>query len=306
MNFRYLGGINKWGILVVGVVIITIWQAEVFFGNENEPEPADSTNSPQATLLISPSPTPSPTPTQTQIVATRTPTPKPVDARLEYVKTQALAAGLDAAAVNAITTSQRLFLYPIQSVAPKPVDWAAIEAKLTSEQSLQKGRDYIATNATVFAKAETDFGVNKEALAGLIAIETDFGKNTGNYIIFNALYSRMKQWPATTWQSQANQIVALLRYCLEEKFDCYSIKGSYAGAFGIVQFLPSSLLAYGIDGNADGFIDLFNSIDAVPSAANFLKKHGWDSDQLQALARYYGSPIGYPEIVLKYAQLLRQ
>src|SRR3989344_348845 len=107
MNFRYLGGINKWGILVVGVVIITIWQAEVFFGNENEPEPADSTNSPQATLLISPSPTPSPTPTQTQIVATRTPTPKPVDARLEYVKTQALAAGLDAAAVNAITTSQR-------------------------------------------------------------------------------------------------------------------------------------------------------------------------------------------------------
>src|SRR3989344_3851549 len=194
MNFRYLGGINKWGILVVGVVIITIWQAEVFFGNENEPEPADSTNSPQATLSISPSPT-----------------PKPVDARLEYVKTQALAAGLDAAAVNAITTSQRLFLYPIQSVAPKPVDWAAIEAKLTSEQSLQKGRDYIATNATVFAKAETDFGVNKEALAGLIAIETDFGKNSGNYIIFNALYSRMKQWPITTWQSQANQLVALLR-----------------------------------------------------------------------------------------------
>ena len=303
MNFRYLGGINKWGILVVGVIIITVWQAESFFDRQNG-VPTDSPT--PVTISVSPttmpSPFPSPTPTRTPTV-----TPKPVvDARLDYIRQQSIAVGLDSTAVNAVLSSQRLFLYPIQSVAPKPVDWAAIEAKLTSEQSLQKGRDYIATNATVFAKAEADFGVSKEALAGLIAIETDFGKNSGNYIIFNALYSRMKQWPITTWQSQANQLVALLRYCLEEKIDCYSIKGSYAGAFGIVQFLPSSLLAYGIDGNADGFIDLFNSIDAVPSAANFLKKHGWDNDQLQALARYYGSPLGYPEIVLKYAQLLRQ
>jgi membrane-bound lytic murein transglycosylase B len=114
----------------------------------------------------------------------------------------------------------------------------------------------------------------------------------------------MKQWPATQWISQANELIALSKYCLNSHIDCFGIKGSYAGAFGIVQFMPSSLLAYGVDGNHDGVVDLSTPADAIPSAANFIKSHGWQQDQLLALTHYYGSSIGYPSIVLAYASLL--
>ena len=70
--------------------------------------------------------------------------------------------------------------------------------------------------------------------------------------------------------------------------------------------MPDSLLNYGIDGNRDGLVDLYNPADAIPSAANFLARHNWSGDNTKALAGYYGSSVGYPEIVLNYASLLTQ
>ncbi len=70
--------------------------------------------------------------------------------------------------------------------------------------------------------------------------------------------------------------------------------------------MPDSLLAYGVDGDANGTVDLANPADAIPSAANFLVAHGYADDQFRSLARYYGSSVGYPTIILKYANLIRQ
>lgn len=226
------------------------------------------------------------------------------DARLEYVRKQLVSSGIDKAEIDKLLADKRLKLYPLKVVAYKPPNWKVIEKKLYSGNSVQEGKDYIKENQAAFDKAEQDFGVNKEVLAGVIAIETDFGKNLGSYPIFNIIYSRLERWSVAQWRGQANELIALSKFCLKSQLDCFSIKGSYAGAFGLVQFMPSSVLTYGVDGNGDGVIDLSKPIDAVSSAANFLKGHGWGENQLKALARYYGSSIGYPKIVLTFASLL--
>lgn len=271
----------------------------------------NKTNTEQTAIILpSITPTPEPTlqPTSTPIpavVPSLSPTPKlPVNARTDYVRSKLTAAGIDISKFNTALADKRLVVYPVKTVAYKDPDWSIIEKKLYGAASVQKGKDYIAAHQAIFNQTEQEYGIRKEALAGLIAIETDFGKNAGTYPIFNVLYSRMMRWPTATWKAQADQLAAFTQYCTQSNIDCYSVKGSYAGAFGIVQFMPNSLLAYGVDGDHNGVIDLSKEVDAIPSAANFLKKHGWDQDQLKALARYYGSSIGYPGIVLTYADLL--
>lgn len=226
------------------------------------------------------------------------------DLRLNYVKQRLISSGIDVVKVNKLLIDKRRKLFTLKTVAYKEPDWKIIEKKLYSATSVQKGKDYIKNNQAAFDKAEKDFGVKKEVLAGIIAIETDFGKNAGGYSVFNVVYSRMEKWPATKWRGQADELVAFSKFCLNSQLDCFNIKGSYAGAFGIVQFMPSSVLAYGVDGDADGIIDLMNPMDAVSSAANFLIGHGWEKNQLKAIASYYGNPVGYPKIVLTYASLL--
>lgn len=257
--------------------------------------------SPSPSPTFQPSPTLTPTPSPTVVLST---SPVSSNARVEYVRSQLASTETGVTVFNSLLADTRLVRYPVKTVAYRAPNWKPIEDKLYSEAWLQKGADYIKANQAIFDKMESDYGIKKEVLTGLIAMETDFGQNAGTYPVFNALYSRMMNWPETTWKAQADQLVALSKHCAQSNIDCYTIKGSYAGAFGIVQFMPNSLLAYGVDGDGSGVIDLSKPIDAIPSAANYLKLHGWDTDQHRALARYYGSSVGYPDIVLKYASLL--
>ncbi len=286
--------------LIIGVALLAAagYFVHVYLNNRS-PVVVQVTETP---TLETPTPTPTPRPSPTAS-ATSSPKPTPLT-RLGYVRQQLLADGFDTAQVASILADARLKLYPITQVAYKEPDWIVIKQKLYDPAFVQKGKDYISANQAVFDSAEKDYGVPKEVLAGIIAIETEFGVSSGTTLTFNALYSRMEEWPATTWKAQADQLVALSTYCLKSRVDCFAIKGSYAGALGIVQFMPDSLLAYGVDGNQDGVVDLYNPADAIPSAANFLARHDWAADHVKALAGYYGSAVGYPEIVLNYASLL--
>jgi membrane-bound lytic murein transglycosylase B len=277
-------------VLVIGGVLL-IWTLK------NPKEPILVEVSPS----ISPSPSPIeiPTPTPSIVVS-------PFNARLSYVQQELLSAGFNVQDIQKIISDQRIKKYPVKEVIYRAPNWQLIEDKLYSSTFVQMGKEYIKAHQAAFDKAEADFGVPKEVLAGIIAIETEFGKSSGATPTFNALYSRMEQWPEEKWKSQASQLIALAKYCLNSGKDCFEIKGSYAGAIGIVQFMPYSLLTWGIDGNLDGEINLYDPVDALPSAANFLIKHGWNDDQLKAIAGYYGSSIGYPAIVLKYAELLKK
>jgi len=228
------------------------------------------------------------------------------DERLDFVKQKLLDANIEQKKIDELFSDSRFRLLPAVSVSYKKPDWALIRKKLYARKSLQKGWDYIQANKETFDAAERTYGVPKEIIAGIIAIETDFGANVGRYSIFNALYSRLEQRPKETWRGPALELVALSKYCLSLKLDCYSIHGSYAGAWGLVQFMPSSVMAYGVDGDGDGIKHMLNPADAIPSAANFLVKHGWPGKKVKALTNYYGSSVGYPEIVLRYSMLLKK
>ncbi|MDP2648227.1 MAG: lytic murein transglycosylase [Candidatus Yanofskybacteria bacterium] len=226
------------------------------------------------------------------------------DSRLAYVQRQLIASGFQEAQVNQLLGDSRKELYPPQRVSYKEPNWTPVKDKLYSSAYVQQGKNFISANQAVFESAQQEFDVPKEVITAIIAIETEFGRNTGNTPTFNAVYSRLQQRPTDNWRGEAERLIALSKYCLQSDLNCYAIKGSYAGAIGIVQFMPDSLMRFGIDGDKDGIVDLHKPADAIPSAANFLKAHGWQEDQSRAITRYYGNPVGYPEIVLHYASLI--
>lgn len=280
-------------IAVISIVLLAVAGYFIYiYSKDKNPTIVQTTEIPTVT--------PSPEPTFSS-----TPIPIPLT-RMGYVQQQLILAGFNSIQIESLITDSRLKLYSIKQVAYKEPDWNTIKQKLYAPAFVQKGKDYIVAHQEVFDNAENNFGVPKEVIAGVIAIETEFGLSSGTTLTFNALYSRMEQWSEAKWKIQADQLVALSTYCLKSELDCFAIKGSYAGALGIVQFMPDSLLNYGIDGNKDGVVDLYNPVDAIPSAGNFLARHGWSTNNANALARYYGSSIGYPEIVLMYASLLTQ
>lgn len=288
-------------LLIVGFLVAALFVVQ----SATQPEVvvmATLTPTPTATPEPSPSPTATATPVPTP---TAKATPKP-NTRVAYVQQQLVGKGYEPTTVNGLFVDERLKLYTIQTVAYKDPDWSLVEQRIYNDAYVLKGKNYVQANLQAFEAMERDYGIPKEVIAGLIATETDFGDKAGTTVTFNALYSRMRQWPEDKWQGQAAQLIALSQYCLDAKLDCFAIKGSYAGAIGIVQFMPNNLKPYGIDADTNGVVDLFNPVDAIPSAANFLIQHGWRDDQTKALGRYYGSSIGYPQIVLHYASLLKQ
>jgi len=128
-------------------------------------------------------------------------------------------------------------------------------------------------NKKLLKKIEEDFGVNSKILLSLWGIETSFGKHTGNFDILRSLASLAYDGRRKDFFSKELKLD-------KGHFDRNLFKGSWAGAFGQTQFMPSTFLKYALDFNGDKKINLFNKEDALASGANYLKKTGWD-DELQ-------------------------
>jgi len=190
--------------------------------------------------------------------------------------------------------------------------------------------------------AEQRFGVNREAIVAVLFVETKLGKIVGKYSVFNVLSSLSnadspeslarienyineryhylsfdkRRYLINLYQKRAirkaawarTEFGALLRLHDESHLDILELPGSYAGAFGYPQFMPSNVLRYGIDGDRDGKIDLYNYTDAIMSVGNFLSRKGWTDDilrQQRALLRYNNSRA-YVADVLTTASLIRE
>jgi membrane-bound lytic murein transglycosylase B len=124
-------------------------------------------------------------------------------------------------------------------------------------------------------RAEMEFGVPQEIIVALIGVETVYGKNRGRFTTFDALATLAFDYPrrATFFRGELEQYLLLSR---EQEFDLTQVQGSYAGALGIPQFMPSSYRKYALDYDNDGRIDLLNDpVDAIGSVANYLRQYGW-------------------------------
>ena len=172
--------------------------------------------------------------------------------------------------------------------------------------SVRQGRSYVEQHTPVLSAAQRKYGVPREVIAGILRIESDFGRSVGRRRVINSLYSLYVLVPKRK-DFALRELGAFISICRENGWDPYEIRGSPMGAFGFPQFLPSSYLVYAIDGDRDGTTDLFNSADAIYSTAAYLHEVGWGTSrrsQFQAVYAY-NHEKEYVRTVLAYADRLR-
>lgn len=145
-------------------------------------------------------------------------------------------------------------------------------------QRLPRAREFLNNNITHFVDAEKKYGVDKEAIASLILIESNLGENKGKLNIMDALFTMSHPYNSSRNKFFTTELVSAFKLLSSEKhYFRNTLMGSWAGAMGFTQFIPSSVLSYAVDGDKDGKIDIINSkIDAIHSAANYLSQAKWE------------------------------
>lgn len=145
--------------------------------------------------------------------------------------------------------------------------------KLNSSR-VKAGAKFIKEYQTTFEKVESAYGVPKEYIAAIIGIESAYGKNVGKYPVFDTL-STLAFEENRRNKFFKSELIKFIHLSQTEKFNPKNVYGSYAGAIGLGQFMPSNYEAYGVDFNGDGRITLQRQQDAIASVANYLKQNGW-------------------------------
>ncbi len=145
--------------------------------------------------------------------------------------------------------------------------------KRTSKQKQNKGIDFYNNNKDLINLVEREFNVEKELLLALMGIETNFGTYVGKMDILSSL-ATLSYDPRRS-EFFTNELITLLKLIETKQIDYKTLYGSWAGAFGFFQFMPSTITNYAIDYNKDNSINLKDNEDAYPSAANYLQKIGW-------------------------------
>ena len=163
---------------------------------------------------------------------------------------------------------------PAEKVSP----WWQYRERFLTEQRVSEGTQFMLEHRARLEKAHRDTGVSPEYVVAIIGVETFYGRITGKYRVLDALSTLAFDYPARGefFRGELAQFIALTR---EEAVDPLTALGSYAGAMGASQFMPSSYRRYAVDGNNDQRRDLFADWDdIIASVANYFKEHGWVAD----------------------------
>jgi len=153
--------------------------------------------------------------------------------------------------------------------------WQAYRALFINRERIDAGVQFWNHHAEPLGRAATEFGVPAEIIVGIIGIETTYGRNVGTYRVIDALSTLAFDYPkrADFFRTELENYLVFTR---EMRIDALRVKGSYAGAIGIPQFMPGSYRRFALDYDGDGHIRLSTSAaDAIGSIGNFLKSHGW-------------------------------
>lgn len=150
-------------------------------------------------------------------------------------------------------------------------------SKRTSKKKLQKGINFYQNNDNLINIVEKKYKIEKELLLALMGIETNFGTYVGKMDILSSLATL--SYDKRRSEFFTNELINLLKLIDNQKIDYKTLYGSWAGAFGYFQFMPSTITNYAIDFNKDNSINLKDNEDAYPSAANYLQKIGWKKNK---------------------------
>jgi membrane-bound lytic murein transglycosylase B len=227
------------------------------------------------------------------------PTLPPVDltpvpfatARANFVRDTAAKYGIDPAVIDA-TLAKAQFKDAIVAAMSRPAErvkpWSEYRPMFITQARIDGGRAFLAQHRDELARVEAATGVPAQVIVAIIGVETSYGGNAGKYRVLDALYTLAFRYPRSGdpaklerevrrelfFRDELGQLFALGK---EEALDVSTLIGSYAGAMGMGQFMPSSYRQFGVDGDGDGRRDLFTDYnDVFASIANyFVKKGGW-------------------------------
>jgi membrane-bound lytic murein transglycosylase B len=153
--------------------------------------------------------------------------------------------------------------------------WQAYRGRFVTEGRAAEGAEFWRRNAAALARAAEAHGVPEEIIVAIIGVETVYGRQMGTWRVIDALSTLAFDY-APRAEYFREELEQYLLFAREQGLDVFSVKGSYAGAIGIPQFMPGSYRRYAVDFDGDGTANLRASeADAIGSVANFLAKHGW-------------------------------
>ena len=163
--------------------------------------------------------------------------------------------------------------------APKEaLPWYRYRKLFVTKQSAARGQRFWRANANTLQRAEREYGVDPATIVAILGIETQYGRNLGHHRVLDALTTLMLEYPRRSafFGRELEEYLLLTR---ELDVDPLVLRGSYAGAIGVPQFIPSSHRRYAVDFDGDKHIDIVDSAaDAIGSVANYFKQHGWQRD----------------------------
>ena len=171
----------------------------------------------------------------------------------------------------------------VRAIMPPPAgtakNWTAYRARFTDGVRVRSGVEFMKQNAGWLTKAEAEHGVPSDVILGIIGVETIYGRNKGNYRVLDALATLAFDFPTGRKDRSAffkEELAELFKLAQRQGQSVDSYRGSYAGAMGWPQFMPSSWNKYAVDGDGDGRDDLINNpADAIASVAHYLSRFGW-------------------------------
>jgi len=182
---------------------------------------------------------------------------------------------------------------PTHSKTSQIGSWDQYRANFLTTSRINKGVQFWQENAHYLNMAAQKYGVAPEYIVGIIGVETNFGGYLGDHSVLNALTTLSLEYKARSkfFTSELENYLLMLR---DEQVHPQKIKGSYAGAFGLAQFMPSSFREYAVDFDGDGHINLFNKADAIGSIANyFVGKGKWQTRLPVTMRTYYNKKRFY-------------
>jgi len=174
---------------------------------------------------------------------------------------------------------QQSILDAIARPAEKTKAWYEYRAIFLNDRREREGIEFFRTHRDTLARAQADTGVPAEIIVAILGVETYYGRVAGSYRVLDALSTLAFDYPrrAPFFRGELENFLLLAR---EQGLDPTELKGSYAGAMGYGQFMPSSYRSYAIDYDGDGLADIWNNpVDAIGSVANYLARHGWRDAQ---------------------------
>ncbi len=254
----------------------------------------------------------------------------------DKLKERLVADGFDPERIKQIYGNQEVFFEVKGVTAYFQHNEATLDYnKLTQDTWIKEARAYMHEHAEALDGAKKKFGVDPRVITAIILVETKFGRYLGKRSIINTLSTMAtlsepqpreylweqlpteRRFTRTEYDKKADQkaewaykeLKAFLTYTEMHKIEPTSVIGSYAGAVGIAQFMPSNILAYGQDGNGDGRINLFEDADAIYSIASYLEHYGWkpgiDRQAAAKVVYNYNHSSYYVDAVLKIRDLLK-